>query len=49
MSAGGGFTDVQVSMWAYWECGTCGRTGDAGPLENGEEYEPPEHDCEGDS
>lgn len=47
MSGLGGFEDVQVSMWARWECGTCGAAGDDGPFENGTEYEPPEHACEG--
>lgn len=41
-----GFTDVQVSWTAYWECGTCGEHGEAGPFEE-PEFEPEDagHEC----
>ncbi|MFJ7153252.1 hypothetical protein ACIQVT_34485 [Streptomyces sp. NPDC100445] len=44
MTYDGGFTDVQVSWVAYWECGTCGAHDESEPMEY-PDFEP-DHDCE---
>jgi len=45
VSGSAGFTDVEVSWWASWECGSCGAHGEEGPYESGDEDFEVDHTC----